>query len=315
MVHQAASRSAGRMPTGIGGLDEIIDGGLPRGGVTVVLGGAGTGKSIFGMQVLASGARDGHEPGVLVAFEHDAGRILANTAGFVWGGEGLRGSGVHILDAQLSQSVERSGEFDLVGLLAILAAKVEQVGARRVVFDGIDLLLGCLGNSSLVRREVFRLREWVHQSGLSAIVTAKADAADARPAADYDFLQFMADCVVTLHHRVIHGTALRFLRVAKYCGTAHSANEFPSTITSAGLTVAGGTPPRGRVHRHDRAHLHRRRAPGCHARRWLPPRQLGAGHRRAWNGEDQSRRGICRGRFCWGPFAGRRRMTTDARER
>jgi circadian clock protein KaiC len=49
----------------------------------------------------------------------------------------------------------------------------------------------------------------------------------------------MADCVVTLHHRVSQGTALRSLRVAKYRGAAHSANEFPMTITRAGLEVAG----------------------------------------------------------------------------
>ncbi len=229
-----------RMPTGIGGLDDIIDGGLPRGGVTVVLGGAGAGKTIFGLQVLASGARHG-EPGILVAFEERAASIVANASGLEWGPEMVRGKGVFVLDAQLSQSVEKSGEFDLVGLLAMVAAKAEQVNAKRVVFDGIDVLLGYLGDPSLVRREVFRLRDWVHDSGLSGIITAKADATDARAASDYDFLQFMADCVVTMHHRVASGTALRFLRVPKYRGAAHSTNEYPIAITSAGVEVGANT--------------------------------------------------------------------------
>jgi circadian clock protein KaiC len=232
-------RSRDRMPSGVDGFDEIADGGLPRGGITVVLGGPGSGKTIFGMQVLARGARDG-EPGILVAFEESAERIRANTAGFAWGGEEMN-HGVHVLDAQLSQSVETAGEFDLIGLLAMVAARAKQLGARRIVFDGIDVLLGHLADATLVRREVFRIREWVHQSGLSAVVTAKADAADARPNADYDFLQFMADCVVTLHHRVVQGTALRFIRVAKYRGAAHSANEFPITVAEAGLEVAANT--------------------------------------------------------------------------
>jgi circadian clock protein KaiC len=230
-----------RMPTGIPGFDEIMDGGLPRGGVTVVLGGPGAGKTIFGMQVLSSGAREHGEPGILVGFEESADRILANTTGFSWGGERLKAHGVHVLDAQLSQSIEQGGEFDLVGLLAVLAAKAKQAGAKRVVFDGLDVLLAHLGEAALVRREVFRLRDWVHRSGLSAIVTAKADAAEARPSADYDFLQFMADCVVTLHHRVIQGTALRFVRVAKYRGAAHSANELPLTITGTGIEIAANT--------------------------------------------------------------------------
>ncbi len=228
------------MPSGIAGFDEIADGGLPRGGVTVVLGGAGAGKTIFGIQVLATGARDHQEPGILVAFEESAARIIDNTASFSWGGDAL--DGLCILDAQISQAVEQGGEFDLHGLLGLVAAKAEQIGARRVVFDGLDVLLGYLGDSGLVRREVLRLRDWAHESGLSTIVTAKADAVEARPTADYDFLQFMADCVVTLHHRVFESTALRFIRVAKYRGAGHSSNEVPMTITSRGLEVAGNTP-------------------------------------------------------------------------
>jgi circadian clock protein KaiC len=240
MEHEP-TRGTPRMPTGIAGLDDIADGGLPRGGVTVVLGGVGTGKTTFGMQVLAKGAGEHHEPGILVTFEESAVRVMANTTGFGWGGEALKDMGVHAIDAQLSQSVEQSGDFDLVGLLAIVAAKAKQVGARRIVFDGIDVLLSCLGNAASVRREAFRLRDWVNQSGLSAIVTAKADASGQNALTDFDFLQFMADCVVMLHHRVVQGVALRFVRIAKYRGAAHSTNEFPFVITEAGLEVSCNT--------------------------------------------------------------------------
>src|SRR5580692_8809904 len=98
-----AGGSPTRMPTGIAGFDEIADGGLPRGGVTVVLGGAGAGKTILGMQVLARGARDG-EPGILVAFEESAQRILANTSGFAWSRSASNGealASLAILDAQI----------------------------------------------------------------------------------------------------------------------------------------------------------------------------------------------------------------------
>jgi len=226
------------MPSGIAGFDQIAAGGLPRQGVTVVQGRAGVGKTIFGMQVLPSGLLDCSEPGILVAFEESAERILENVSSFIWGSGALLQQGITRLDAQLSQSVEQGGEFDLIGLLAIVTAKAKQTGAKRVVFDGLDVLLGYLTNPAHVRREVFRLREWVHGSGLSAIVTSKTVRAEDQAAADYDFLQFMADCVVTLHHRISQGIALRFLRVAKYRGAAHSSNESPITITSEGIEVA-----------------------------------------------------------------------------
>jgi circadian clock protein KaiC len=228
-----------RVSTGVPGLDEITAGGLPRVGVTVVLGGAGAGKTIFALQALASGGRCAGERGILVAFEESAAHIVANAAGFDWASDAFEAGAIVVLDAQLTQTVERGGEFDLIGLLATVAATAERIGAVRVVFDGLDVLLAHLGDAALVRRETFRLREWAHQNGISAIVTAKADASDVRPTSEYAFLQFMADCVVTLYLRMIHGRALRFVRVAKYRGAAHSANEFPITIGEGGLEVAG----------------------------------------------------------------------------
>lgn len=226
-----------RLPTGIAGFDEIADGGLPRGGITLVLGRAGAGKTIFGAQILARGTRDG-EPGILVAFEESARRIVANMAGFGWSGDARA---ITILDAQLPQSVEMSGEFDLLGLLAVIRAKATEIGARRVVFDGIDVLLANLDNPLLVRREMFRLRDWAYESGLSVIVTAKASGLDSRAATDYEFLEFVADCVVTLDHRIVEGIALRYIRISKYRGAAQSANELPFAITREGIEVASNT--------------------------------------------------------------------------
>jgi circadian clock protein KaiC len=230
-----------RMPSGIEGFDQIAAGGLPRGGVTMVLGDAGAGKTTFAAQVLARGALDHDEGGLIVAFEESAEKIIENTSSFPWGSALTKGGRVEVVDASMLQVVEQGGEFDLVGFLAMLGAKAKANGVSRIVFDGLDVLLAYLRDTTLVRREIFRLREWVHRSGLSAIVTAKADADDARPTSDLDFLQFMADCVVRLHHRVSAGTALRFIRVSKYRGADHSANEFPVTITGSGIEIAAGS--------------------------------------------------------------------------
>jgi circadian clock protein KaiC len=232
-----------RMRTGIAGFDEIADGGLPRGGLTVVLGGAGAGKTVFGMQILACGARD-REPGILVAFEESSQQILSNTRGFSWSHFATNDdahASFAIIDAQIPQSVEQSGEFDLLGLLAIVGAKAKQIGARRVVFDGLDVLLAYLDDEAHIWREAFRLRDWVHESELCTIVTAKTYGSDLRASTSYDFLQFMADCVVTLDHRLLQGTAARFLRIPKYRGAAQSANELPFAITRDGIEVASNT--------------------------------------------------------------------------
>jgi len=82
-AHPLASTST-KSRTGIPGFDQMTGGGVPRARTTLVFGGPGSGKTIFGLQFLAEGIRSG-EPGIFVAFEEVADRIMANAQGFGWG--------------------------------------------------------------------------------------------------------------------------------------------------------------------------------------------------------------------------------------
>lgn len=226
--------------TGVPGFDQIAGGGLPRGQITVVFGGAGSGKTIFATQTLVHGARHQSEPGLFIAFEESPQRIIANTAAFDWRLDPSEPN-VEVLDAQLGASIVQGGDFDLAGLLAMVESRVKARGVQRVVFDGLDVVLGHLAEARQVRREVFRLREWVQSSGVTTIVTAKADPRDRTSMGDYDFLQFLADCVVILQQRVEDGTAFRLLQVSKHRGSNHSADEVPFTLGRGGIDLGGAT--------------------------------------------------------------------------
>jgi circadian clock protein KaiC len=242
--HPPAARghaaTSDKITSGIAGLDEITGGGLPRGRITVVIGGAGCGKTIFAMQGLVAGARAG-ETSLFITFEENPEQILQDARRFDWNLRALQPKGIELIDAQLSQAIVQGGEFDVIGLLAIVGARVKQLRCKRVVFDGLDVLLGHLGDPALVRRELLRIREWIYATGVTGIVTAKADGRDGQPSAEYAFLQYIADCVVALQHRVTAGAAVRMLSVTKYRGDAHSANELAFTITTSGILVATGT--------------------------------------------------------------------------
>jgi circadian clock protein KaiC len=226
-----------KTPTGIGGFDEITGGGLPRGRATVVLGGAGSGKTVFALQTLVHGARDCGEPGIFVAFEESAARIVANAASFGWDLPALQRRKLFFLDAQPAADVLPAGGFDLQGLLAALDAKVRALRPRRIVFDSVDVLLALLGDPAAERRELQRLHEWLLARHLTALITAKLDRAGAAGA--FEFVQFMADCAVQLNHSVAAGVSQRALRVLKYRGSAFAENEAPFVIGTAGLQVAG----------------------------------------------------------------------------
>jgi circadian clock protein KaiC len=129
----------------------------------------------------------------------------------------------------------KGGDFDLVGMLSILASKAKEISARRIVFDGIDVLLALLDDPVAERRELYRIRDWLAQTGLTGIITQKAGNGEADQR--YSFLQFMVDCVVILRHHVVDGAAFRTLRVMKYRGSGFSGDEFPITLTTEGMQL------------------------------------------------------------------------------
>jgi circadian clock protein KaiC len=222
------------MPTGIGGFDEITDGGLPRARTSLVMGGPGCGKTVFALQSLVTGARS-KEAGIFVAFEEGTQQIIANAATFGWDLAGLERKKLFFLDARLSPDIVKAGEFDLIGMLRGLQAKADEIHAKRIVFDGIDVLLHLLDDPVAERREIYRIRDWLSQTGMTAVITQKVGGTDVDQR--YHFLQFMTDCVVVLRHQVVDGSAYRSLRVMKYRGSDFSADEFPITLTSAGMQL------------------------------------------------------------------------------
>ncbi|MFZ0500428.1 MAG: circadian clock protein KaiC [Steroidobacteraceae bacterium] len=232
----AAPRLA-KLATGIKGFDQLSRGGLPRNRTSLVMGGPGTGKTVFALQTLISAARERKQPGIFVAFEEAPNDLFANAAAFGWPLSALARSAVFFLDARLSPAVVQSGEFELTGMLAVLEAKKKELGAAWIVLDGIDVLLALLRNPDAEMREIYRVRDWLAHHGLTAIVTAKLDG-DSSQAMSYGFMQFMVDCVIRFDRRLEQGVPVRRLEITKYRGSDFSAGEFPLSFGSHGMEVA-----------------------------------------------------------------------------
>lgn len=210
----------GKAATGIAGFDQITGGGLPPHCTTLLMGSPSSGKTIFALEALVNGARIWGESAVFIAFEENSRQIVENAATFGWDLPALERERLFFLDAKLPATILQAGAFDLTGLLAALTAKTGEMSCKRVVFDGIDVLLTLLNDP------------------LTGIITAKADAADRLSSERYAFMQFMVDCVVSLHHRLVDRVSLRALRVLKYRGSAFAEYEFPLVIAPTGIEVA-----------------------------------------------------------------------------
>lgn len=241
MKKRIANKNTTSVPkilTGVDGLDQITLGGLPKERTTLLMGGPGSGKTILALQTLVNGAKQWGEPGIFVAFEENSRQVIKNAASFGWNLPELRRKNLFFLDARPGADDVRSGDFDLRGFLASLTAKAKAIGAKRIVFDSIDMLLSGLGDVNKERDELYRLNEWIHDSGLTAIITSKLDEGHESGAQRYGFLQFLTDCGIVLRHQTVERISQRELRVLKYRGSAFSGNAAPMIISATGIQVA-----------------------------------------------------------------------------
>ncbi len=234
-----------KISSGIAGFDDITGGGLPCRRTTLLMGGPGCGKTVVALQMLVSAARDQGAPGIFVAFEEGARRVAANGQAFGWNIPELEKKQLFFVDAAMRSDVVKSGAFDLTGLLAGLGAKAQEMGAKLVVFDAIDVLLSLLDDPVAERCELHRLHEWLKLQELTGILTTKIEDYQPSTAQRYGFMPFMADCAVLLGQRVADRVAVRSMRVLKYRGSAHVLNEVPFVIGPAGVEVgsANGVHP------------------------------------------------------------------------
>jgi circadian clock protein KaiC len=246
MVRSPPLTPSKKARTYIPGFDEITGGGLPRGRTTLLEGGPGSGKTIFGMQFLVNAAMNDGEPGIFVAFEETSKRIITNVAGFDWPLAELQKKKLFFMDAQPVPDMIEAGDFDLTGMLTALAAKAKAMGAKRIVFDALDIVLAFLPDHMAKRREVFRLHEWLLLQGLTGLITGKVGGEDSNSAKQlpFNFMQFMVDCAIVLNHTVARGVSQRNLRVQKYRGSAFDENEAPFVIGKTGFIVATSGGPR-----------------------------------------------------------------------
>ena len=81
-----------RVPTGVPGLDGMVEGGFKRNNTVLVVGGCGSGKSTLAMQYLYYGALHG-EPGVYVTFEEDPEQVRENMSRHGWDLRSMEKSG------------------------------------------------------------------------------------------------------------------------------------------------------------------------------------------------------------------------------
>lgn len=225
-----------KCPTGIRGLDQITLGGLPKGRPTLVCGGPGCGKTLLGMEFIIRGAMEFDEPGVCLSFEETAEELSRNVASLGFDVDALVAAKKLAIDYVFVERslIEETGEYDLEALFVRLGHAIDSVGAKRVLLDSIESLFAGLSNEMVLRGELRRLFRWMKDRKITAVVTGeRGEGALTR----HGLEEYISDCVILLDNRVTETVFTRRLRVVKYRGSTHGANEYPFLIDNAGFSV------------------------------------------------------------------------------
>ena len=225
-----------KCPSGIVGLDQITNGGLPRGRPTLVCGGAGCGKTLLAVEFIVRGATQFNEPGVFMSFEETSEELAENVRSLGFDLDDLirrKKLAMDFVRVERSE-IKETGEYDLDGLFVRLNHAIDSVKAKRVVLDTIETLFAVMTNAGVLRAELRRLFQWLKDKGVTVVITGeKGDGTLTR----HGIEEYVSDCVIMLDHRVHDQLSTRRLRVVKYRGSTHGTNEYPFIIDEQGMSV------------------------------------------------------------------------------
>lgn len=214
-----------RVPTGVPGLDDMLDGGLPSGSSTLLAGPSGSGKTTFALQFALEGVRRG-EPALCVNFQENPTQ-LARTI------QRLAGSAAADLDVLYSSPVE----LQIDSIIGELFRRIEAKGIRRVVVDAIGDLAASTSESHRLHDYLYALTQHLVVNGITSVFTFET-AGQSTTGGDLNAgpISYMADNLILLDMRG-EDTMRRTIRVLKARGTAHDQDIRTIVIGPDGVRV------------------------------------------------------------------------------
>jgi len=219
-----------RVPTGIDGLDALIEGGFLSGDVILLAGGTGSGKTIFSTQFIYNGATKYREKGVYATFEEDAKTLKRNMLRFGFDFERLERKGtIKVVDLETLKGGGLSANIEF-----ILSA-LKEMDAKRLVIDSLTAFLSACTENLEYRMLMHLIYKMLKTRGYTTIMTCSVP--KGAKTLGLGIEEFIADSVIFLEN-VVDSLELktRFL-IHKMRGTDHSRKYHNVIITEKGVQI------------------------------------------------------------------------------
>jgi circadian clock protein KaiC len=232
MVRTISSKSRiERVPTGIFGFDDLMEGGFEKNSINLLVGGSGCGKTIFTIQFLLEGVKRG-EKVLYITFEEKKSDIFNNMSEFGIDLADLEAKGLFFVLEYTPQKVrtmleEGGGTIENI----VLTKKVS-----RLVIDSITSF-ELLFDKELEKREAILelfglLRKWQ----VTSFLTYEGNSAAAQQATSR-VIDFESDSIILLYLVRKSNKRFRFLEILKMRGTNHSLDVHEYMIKDNGINI------------------------------------------------------------------------------
>jgi circadian clock protein KaiC len=224
-----AAAVAGRVPSGVPGLDELMNGGAKQGDATLATGPSGVGKTIFGLRWLSMGAEQGKRC-MYVTFQDTAAQLFDVAGGFGWDLKSAAAAG------NISISYIPMGDLDLDVLATSVRSELGEHAVSRIVIDSLSELAFAAREAERFPAYMRSLVGLVRASGSSLLITSETGA-HGLPATALDGLLFLFDNVIDLQYIEIGSRVDRAVNIAKMRSSDHKMTLNGFTITDQGIVV------------------------------------------------------------------------------
>ena len=225
----AGAEPEGRLSTGVSELDQIMHGGPPRGGSTLVLGPSGCGKTALALQFIANGLGVG-ERCLYITFQENPNQLISKADSFGWDLEQYLASG------QLSIYHVGEGELDLDVVAAFVREKLSSGPLQRMVIDSLAEMVLAARESARFPAYARSLLGWLRAAHVSLLTTSETSSLGPTPDV-IGGLSFLYHNVVLLRYIEQKSEVGRALAVLKMRDSDHEKGLWNFTITDHGFEL------------------------------------------------------------------------------
>jgi len=225
---EEADHKIKRIKTGVKGLDELIEGGVPEKSLILLTGTTGTGKSIFAMEFLVEGAIH-DEPGVYISLQESLEETMSQMRFFGWPVDKLVEEGkLLIVQPEL---------YNFDALMTAIEDAIDKVKAKRLVIDSISIIGMYFEKKFKIRKSLLEIAQLLKKLNCTCIAISEIGEGVVE-LSPFGIEEYIADAVIILYYAKKGSAFIRAMTIRKMRTTKHSTKIHPIEIRrSEGIII------------------------------------------------------------------------------